>query len=39
MTNLGSILKSRDIALPTKSSHSYGFSSSKYGCQLDYKDS
>ena len=28
MTNLGSILKSRDITLPTKSSQSYGFPSS-----------
>ena len=39
MTNLDSILKSRDITLPTKSSHSYGFSSSRYGYQLDYKES
>ena len=28
MTNLDSILKSRDITLPKKSSQSYGFSSS-----------
>ena len=28
MTNLGSIFKSRDITLPTKSSQGYGFSSS-----------
>ena len=28
MSNLDSILKSRDITLPTKSSQSYGFSSS-----------
>ena len=28
MTNLDSILKSRDITLPTKSSQSYGFSGS-----------
>ena len=28
MTDLDSILKSRDITLPTKSSQSYGFSSS-----------
>ena len=28
MTNLDSILKSRDITFPTKSSESYGFSSS-----------
>ena len=28
MTNLDSILKSRDITLPTKSSQSYGFPSS-----------
>ena len=28
MTNLDSIFKSRDITLPTKSSQSYGFSSS-----------
>ena len=29
MTNLDSILKSRDITLPTKSSQGYGFSSSR----------
>ena len=28
MSNLDSILKSRDLTLPTKSSQSYGFSSS-----------
>ena len=28
MTNLDSMLKSRDITLPTKSSESYGFSNS-----------
>ena len=36
MTNLDSILKSRDITLPTKvqiSSQGYGFSSSHYGCE------
>ena len=40
MTKLDSILKSRDITLPTKvlSSQSYGFSSSP-GCESDYKES
>ena len=41
MTNLDSILKSRDITLPTKvSSQSYGFSSSHvWMCELDYEES
>ena len=42
MTNLDSILKSRDITLPTKgpSSQSYGFSSSYvWMWELDYKES
>ena len=40
MTNLDSILKSRDITLPTKSSQSYGFSSSHVQLwELDYKES
>ena len=42
MTNLGSILKSRDINLPTKgsSSKSYGFSSGHvWMWELDYKES
>ena len=42
MTNLDSILKSRDIALPTKgpSSQGYGFSSSHvWMWELDYKES
>ena len=43
MTNLDSILKSRDITLPTKvrlSSQSYGFSSSHVWMgELDYKES
>ena len=42
MTNLGSMLKSRDITLPTKSpsSQSYGFSSSHvWMWELDYKES
>ena len=42
MTNLDSILKSRDITLPTKdsSSQSYGFSSSHVWIwELDYKES
>ena len=42
MTNLDSILKSRDITLPTKSpsSQSYGFSSSHvWMWELDYKES
>ena len=40
MTNLGSILKSRDITLPTGlSSHSYGFSSSHvWMWELDHKE-
>ena len=42
MTNLDSVLKSRDITLPTKvhSSQSYGFSSSHVRmCDLDHKES
>ena len=40
MTNLDSILKSRDITLPTKSSQSYGFSSSHvWMWELDHKES
>ena len=42
ITNLGSILKSRDITLPTKvpSSQSYGFSHSRvWVWELDYKES
>ena len=42
MTNLDSILKSRDVTLPTKgpSSQSYGFSSSHvWMWELDYKES
>ena len=40
MTNLDSILKSRDITLPTKVSQSYGFSSSHVWIwELDYKES
>ena len=42
MTNLGSILKSRDITLPNKgpSSQGYGFSSSHvWMWELDYKES
>ena len=42
MTNLDSILKSRDITLPTKvlSSQSYGFSSSHvWMWELDYEES
>ena len=42
MNNLDSILKSRDITLPTKVifSQSYGFSSSHlWMCELDYKES
>ena len=41
MTKLDSILKSRDIALPTKGpySQSYGFSSSHvWMCELDHKE-
>ena len=33
MTNLDSILKSRDITLPTKSSQGYGFPVVMYGCE------
>ena len=33
MTNLGSILKSRDITDKGSYSQSYGFSSSMYGCE------
>ena len=40
MTNLDSILKSRDITLPTKSSQSFGFSSGHvWMWELDYKES
>ena len=41
MTNLDSILKSRDITLPTKIClQGYGFSSSHvWMCELDYKES
>ena len=40
MTNLDSILKSRDIADKGQSSQSYGFSSSHvWLCELDYKES
>jgi len=40
MTNLDSILKSRDITLPTKLSQSYGFSSGHvWMWELDYKES
>ena len=40
MTNLDSILKSRDITLPTKPSQGYGFSSSHmWMWELDYKES
>ena len=40
MTNLVSILKSRDITLPTKLSQSYGFSSSHvWMWELDHKES
>ena len=40
MTNLDSMLKSRDITLPTKSSESYGFSNSHvWMWELDYKES
>ena len=39
MTNLDSILKSRDITLPTNVSQSYGFSSSHVWMrELDYKE-
>ena len=33
MTNLDSILKSRDMTLPTKYSQSYGFPVVMYGCE------
>ena len=41
MTNLGSILKSRDIILPTKfhSVKAMVFPVVMYGCELDYKES
>ena len=40
MTNLDSILRSRDVTLPTKSSQCYGFSSSHvWVWELDYKES
>ena len=39
MTNLDSILKSRDFANKGPSSQSYGFSSSHVWCELDYKES
>ena len=40
MANLDSILKSRDITLPTKVCLvKAGFSSVMYGCELDYKES
>ena len=40
MTNLDSILKSRDITLPTKSSQGYGFSNSRVWMgELDCKES
>ena len=40
MTNLDSILKSRDITLLTRSSQSYGFSSSHvWMWELDYRES
>jgi len=40
MTNLDSILKSRDITLPSQPSQSYGFSSSHVWMrELDYKES
>ena len=40
MTNLDSILKSRDITLPTKSSQGYGFSNSHaWMWELDYRES
>ena len=34
MTNLDSILKSRDMTLPTKYSQSYGFPVVMYGCEI-----
>ena len=40
MTNLDSILKSRNITLPAKIRQGYGFSSSHvWMCKLDYKES
>ena len=40
MTNLDSVLKSRGITLPTKSSQGYGFSSSHvWMWELDYQES
>ena len=33
MTNLDSLLKSRDIANKGPSGHSYGFPNSMYGCE------
>ena len=40
MTNLDSILKSRDITNKAPSSQNYGFSSSHvWMCELDYKES
>ena len=40
MTNADSILKSRDITLPTTSSQGYGFSCSHvWMLELDYKES
>ena len=41
MTNLGSILKSRDITLPTKLHivKAMVFPVVVYGCELDYKES
>ena len=41
MTNLDSILKSRDITLPTKVRlvKAMVFQVVLYGCELDYKDS
>ena len=41
MTNLGSILKSRDITLPTQANlvKAMFFPVVMYGCELDYKES
>ena len=41
MTNIDSILKSRDIALPTKAHlvKAMVFPVVMYGCELDYKES
>ena len=39
MTNLDSLLKSRDIANKGPSSQSYGFPVVMYGWKLDYKES